>query len=326
MSPDGTLVNLHTFTGGTDGGQPNALVQGTDGDFYGTTAVNTIGPFQFYGLIIKITPSGQVSPLYMLNTADGHYPSAGLIQASDGNFYGMTPSGGTGTAPGNGVIFRIAPNGSYANLVKFDGFNTGAYPAAALAEGPDGNLYGTTYTGGWGGGGTVFRLGYTSAPQIIMQPANQTVWFGMGAAFYVTVVGASLLSYQWQRNGMYLSDAANVSGATRRILTLTNLTVADAATYSVVVSNSLGSATSSGALLTVLFPPSFQTITKSNNSLVLSWSAAQGQKYQLQYKTNLNSTNWFNLGSQITASSGTISASDLIGSNSQRFYRVILLP
>lgn len=326
MSPDGTLVNLHTFTGGTDGGQPNALVQGTDGDFYGTTAVNTIGPFQFYGLIIKITPSGQVSPLYMLNTADGHYPSAGLIQASDGNFYGMTPSGGTGTAPGNGVIFRIAPNGSYANLAKFDGFNTGAHPAAALAEGPDGNLYGTTYTGGWGGGGTVFRLGYTSAPQIIMQPANQTVWPGMGAAFYVTVAGASPLSYQWQRNGINLTDGANVSGATRRILTLTNLTIANSGTYSVVVSNSLGSATSSGALLTVLFPPSFQTITKSNNSLMLSWSAAQGQKYQLQYKTNLNSTNWFNLGSQITAGSGTISASDLIGSNSQRFYRVILLP
>jgi len=148
----------------------------------------------------------------------------------------------------------------------------------------------------------------------------------MGAAFYVAVAGASPLSYQWQRNGINLTDGANVSGATRRILTLTNLTIANSGTYSVVVSNSLGSATGSGALLTVLFPPSFQTITKSNNSLMLSWSAAQGQKYQLQYQTNLNSTNWFNLGSQITASSGTISASDLIASNSQRFYRAILLP
>jgi uncharacterized repeat protein (TIGR03803 family) len=249
-----------------------------------------------------------------------------LIQASDGNFYGTTFNGGTGSAPGNGTIFRIAPNGAFATLVNFDGFNDGAQPASALVEGPDGALYGTTTAGGWGGQGTVFRLAYTPAPQIIMQPANQTVSIGGAATFNVTVAGASPLSYQWRRNGINLSDAANVSGATRRILTLTNLTVANAGTYSVVVSNSLGSATSSGALLTVLFPPSFQTITKSNNSLVLSWSAAQGQKYQLQYKTNLNSTNWFNLGSQITASSGTISASDLIASNSQRFYRVILLP
>jgi uncharacterized repeat protein (TIGR03803 family) len=326
LSPDGTFVNLHTFTGGIDGGQPNALVQGTDGNLYGTTAINTFLSVQLYGLIIRVTPDGQVSPLYMLNTADGHYPSAGLVQASDGNFYGMTPYGGTGSAPGNGVIFRVAPNGSYANLVKFDASNTGAHPNTALVEGPDGNLYGTTPTGGWGGGGTVFRLSFTSAPQIIMQPANQTVWPGASATLYVTVSGASPLSYQWQRNGISLSDGSNVSGATRRVLSLTNLTIADAGTYSVVVSNSLGSVTSSGALLTVLFPPAFQTVTKSNNSLVLSWSTAQGQKYQLQYKTNLNSTNWFNFGSQTTASGGTISASDLIGSNSQRFYRVVLLP
>jgi uncharacterized repeat protein (TIGR03803 family) len=328
MSPDGTLVNLHTFTGGNDGGQPNALIQGTDGNFYGTTAVNTLGSFQLYGIIFRMTPSGQVSPpLYMLNTPDGHYPSAGLIQASDGNFYGMAPYGGQASSDGGyGTIFRIAPNTSYANLVKFDGFNTGGHPTAALVEGPDGNLYGTTSTGGWGGGGAVFRFSYTSAPQIIMQPVNQTAWSEAGATFYVSVAGASPLSYQWQRNGINLSDGIGISGSTNRILTLANLSVASAGTYSVIVSNTLGTATSSGALLTVLFPPSFQTATKSNNSLVLSWSAAQGQKYQLQYKTNLNSTNWFNLGGQITAGGGTVSTSDLLGSNSQRFYRVILVP
>ena len=327
LAADGRPVNLYSFSGGQDGYQPNALAQGSDGNFYGTTAHSTIGPFQFYGTIFRITATGQLGTLYTLNSGDGHYPAAGLLQASDGNFYGTTFNGGAfGSGLGNGTVFRIAPNGAFATLASFDGFNGGLNPAAALVQGPDGNLYGTTSAGGWGGRGTVFRLSYTSAPQIITQPANQTVSLGGFATFSVTVAGANPLYYQWQRNGSNVSDGINISGATQRILSLTNLTVANAGTYSVIISNSLGTATSSGALLTVRFPPSFQTVIKSNNAVVLSWSAAQGQKYQLQFKTNLNSTNWFNLGSQITASGSTVSASDLIGSNSQRFYQVILLP
>ena len=327
MNPDSTLVNLYTFSGGQDGSQPNTLVQGADGAFYGTTTHSTIGSFQFYGTIFRMTASGQLGTLYVLNFNDGHYPYAGLIQASDGNFYGTTHDGGAfGNGLGNGTVFRIAPNGAFATLASFDGFNGGANPAASLVQGPDGALYGTTTTGGWNGRGTVFRLSYTSAPQIITQPANQVVSLAGSATFSVTVAGANPLSYQWQQNGTNLTDGANVAGATRRILTLTNVTVANAGTYSVIVSNALGTAPSGSALLSVRFPPSFQTVAKSNNTFLLSWSAAQGQKYQLQYKTNLNTTNWFNLGSSITATGAMASSSDLIGSNSQRFYRVILLP
>jgi uncharacterized repeat protein (TIGR03803 family) len=327
VASNGAPVNVYSFSGGQDGSAPNALVQGRDGNFYGTTMNSAIGPFQFYGIIFKVTLSGQFGILYTLNTADGHYPHAGLIQASDGNFYGTTFNGGAfGSGLGNGTIFRIAPNGTFATLASFDGFNDGLNPAAPLVEGPDGALYGTTTTGGWGGQGTVFRLAYTSAPQIITQPANQTVPLGGAATFSVTVSGASPLSYHWQRNGTNLTDGIGISGSTNRVLTLTNVTIPTAGSYSVVVSNSLGSATSGGALLTVLFPPLFQTVSKSNNTFVLSWSAAQGQKYQLQYKTNLNTTNWFNLGSSLTATGATVSVSDLIGSNSQRFYRAILLP
>jgi uncharacterized repeat protein (TIGR03803 family) len=327
MNPNGTFVNLYTFSGGQDGSQPNALVQGADGNFYGTATHNTIGPFQFYGTIFRMTPSGQLGTLYTLNTSDGHYPSAGLVQASDGNFYGTTHDGGAfGNGLGNGTIFRIAPNGTFSTLASFDGFNAGLHPAAALVQGPDGALYGTTTTGGWNGHGTVFRLSYTSAPQIIMQPANQTASIGGVAMFSVTVAGANPLSYQWQRNGTILNNGSNVSGVNGRILTLTNVTVADAGNYFVVVTNALGTTTSANGNLTVLFPPSFQTSARSNNTFVLSWSAAQGQRYQLQFKTNLSTTNWFNLGSSITATGGIVTASDLLGGNSQRFYRVILLP
>jgi uncharacterized repeat protein (TIGR03803 family) len=327
MDTNGIVTNLYTFNGANNGGEPNALVQGTDGYFYGTTAHSTIGSLQFYGIILRMDAKGNLGPLYTLNFFDGHYPAAGLVQATDGNFYGTTHHGGAfGSGLGNGTIFRIAPNGAFATLASFDGFNGGAHPAAALLEGPDGNLYGTTTTGGWGGKGTVFRLGFTSAPQVITQPANQPLWPGATATFYVTVSGANPFSYQWRKNGNNLTDGGNVFGTTARILTLTNVTFGDVGTYSVVVSNALGNATSDGALLTILFPPQFQTATKSNTSLALTWTTVQGQRYQLQYKADLNAANWVNLGSQRTATNATITVSDPIGSNAQRFYRVIMLP
>ena len=101
---------------------------------------------------------------------------------------------------------------------------------------------------------------------------------------------------------------------------------ADNGNYSVIVSNSLGSVPSADALLTVVFPPVFQTIRLTNGTVTLTWSAIAGQKYQLQYKSTLNSANWASLGSVITASDATVTASDLSGESSQRFYRVVLSP
>jgi uncharacterized repeat protein (TIGR03803 family) len=245
-----------------------------------------------------------------------------LLQASDGNFYGTTHDGGTS---GNGALFRFAPNGSFAILASFDGFNDGAHPAAPLVQGTDGALYGTTTTGGWGGRGTVFRLAYTLGPQIITLPVSQTVSPGTTVAFYVTVTGASPLYYQWRKNGIILTNAINISGATSRMLTLSNITPASAGFYNISISNALGTV-GRGASLTIRIPPAFRTVIKSNNSIVLSWTAIQGLKYQLQYKTSLSSTNWFTLAPAILANGSTVSASDSIDFNSQRFYRVVLLP
>ena len=73
-------------------------------------------------------------------------PSGGLVEASDGNFYGVTEIGGPG---GEGTIFRVTPSGDLSIVVAFDGFN-GARPHPELAEGDDGHLYGT--------GSTIFRI------------------------------------------------------------------------------------------------------------------------------------------------------------------------
>ncbi len=87
---------------------------------------------------------------------DGHAPYAGLVQGSDGNFYGTTEAGG---ASDDGTVFRISPSGIYTNLHSFRGSpNDGADPQAGLFQGSDGNFYGTTYRGGTHSFGTVFRI------------------------------------------------------------------------------------------------------------------------------------------------------------------------
>ena len=158
-----------------------------------------------------------------------------------------------------------------------------------------------------------------------MQPSSQTAVASQSASFNVAVFGANPLSFQWFRNGTNIADNSNISGSTNRILVLRSLSAADAGTYSVRISNALGSTNSLGALLTVLGPPVFQVPSRTNQSIQLTWSAIPGRSYQLQYKSNLNAPTWTTLGGSLTASGNTLSALDPLAANSQRFYRVVLV-
>ncbi|HWV99332.1 MAG TPA: choice-of-anchor tandem repeat GloVer-containing protein [Candidatus Acidoferrum sp.] len=324
LTTNGALTTIYSFTGGTDGSSPNGpLVQGDDGSLYGTTAHSTFRGFQFYGTIFKLTTNGVFSTLYTLNFTDGSYPAAGLTRGSDGNFYGTTHDGSSAL---DGTLFRVAPNGAFATLVKFDGFNDGAHPAAPLVEGPDGSFYGTTSSGGPGGRGTVFRLTANAAPQITAPPANVVALLGTTASLAVAAFGAPALFYQWQHNGTNLLDGGGVSGAGKRVLTFTNISFANAGVYSVIVSNALGSVTNSGTLVTVVTAPVFQAVVQTNLNVRLAWSAISGQRYQLQFKSSLPSPTWSNLGAPVTATNAVVTVTDPFGSNTQRFYRVLLLP
>jgi uncharacterized repeat protein (TIGR03803 family) len=140
-----------------------ALVQGSDGNFYGTTELGGSGTF---GTVFKMTPSGMLTTLYNFSGgADGRYPCAGLVQGGDGNFYGTTFLGGTYSAycgdPGCGTAFTITPGGALTTLCSFcaqPGCADGSRPSAGLVQASDGNFYGTTYRGGARLGGTVFKL------------------------------------------------------------------------------------------------------------------------------------------------------------------------
>ena len=173
IKTDGTsFTNLHTFglpdgNNGTDGVGPVAgLAQGTDGDFYGTTAAG--GAFGGAGTVFKITSTGTLTRLHTFTNPDGRIPVAPLIQATDGSFYGTTTAGGTAgfNTAVHGTIFKITSTGTFTLLHTFtfpSDLNSGADPEAPLLQATDGNFYGTTATGGTGhsgngGDGTVFRM------------------------------------------------------------------------------------------------------------------------------------------------------------------------
>ena len=161
------FTTLASFNG-RDGVHPYfmTLVQGTDGNFYGTTLMGgnkgCDNGFLTCGTVFKITPAGTLTNLYNFcsqpDCADGWSPYSGLIQGSDGNFYGTTPYGGNSNCYlGCGTIYKVTPAGTLTTVYLFDG-SEGTYPGATPVQASDGNLYGTTLWGGAYGNGTIFKL------------------------------------------------------------------------------------------------------------------------------------------------------------------------
>jgi len=155
MAPTGKLTTIQSFNY-TDGANPQAtLMQATDGNFYGTTP---IGGAYDSGTVFRITPQGILTALYSFcaesDCVDGQAPYSTLVQATDGNLYGTTSTGGTGVL---GTVFRITLGGKLSTLHSFSRID-GALPSSGLIQATDGNLYGTTLEGGAYNEGTVFKI------------------------------------------------------------------------------------------------------------------------------------------------------------------------
>ncbi|MFY9980818.1 MAG: choice-of-anchor tandem repeat GloVer-containing protein [Candidatus Sulfotelmatobacter sp.] len=174
ITPAGQLTTLYSFcsqTDCTDGLQPSAgLVQGSDGNFYGTTYG---GGANGTGTIFEITLAGQLTTLYSFcsqtNCADGSFPLAGLVQVG-GNFYGTTVGGGSDY----GTVFEITSAGQLTTLYTFSLID-GGLPEGGLVQASNGNLYGLTLFGGNRLSGTVFTL----PPVILLNPPSGTAQVGV---------------------------------------------------------------------------------------------------------------------------------------------------
>jgi uncharacterized repeat protein (TIGR03803 family) len=139
----------------------SSLVQGRDGNLYGTQTDNDVP--NYYGSAFKVTPSGTLTVLHKFcsqtNCTDGAYPGV-ILLGTDGNFYGITEAGGDTTGPcgsfGCGTVFKLTPSGTFTLLHTFTGPD-GISPTG-LIEGTDRNLYGTAFGDGSICCGTIFKI------------------------------------------------------------------------------------------------------------------------------------------------------------------------
>ena len=157
-----TITVLHSFDNGTDGSYPwGALVQGTNGDFYGTASG---GGANSQGVVFKITAAGVFSTVYSFcsqgGTActDGEQPRMGLILDSNGYLYGTTLFGG---ANNRGTVYKLSPSGKLTTLYSFCNLEScadGWAPYGLLLQASNGDLYGTTSSAGKYNAGTIFDI------------------------------------------------------------------------------------------------------------------------------------------------------------------------
>jgi uncharacterized repeat protein (TIGR03803 family) len=344
ITPDGALTTLYSFGASQDangvaldGAAPAAaLLLGQDGNFYGTTQNG--GQFD-QGTVFQIAPGGALTTLYSfgsnpdpLGTAlDGANPLAALVQDQNAVFYGTTSTGGE---QGVGTIFTIGVDGTLTTLYSFPGAPGGDSPLAPLIQGIDGQFYGTTQNGGPGDGGTVFRMSPGGAvatlasfhaqqsPIAALYQAADGALYGMteygsatdGGTLFIMPTNGVLTTLV----GFYNTYGSNPLGSV--------IQGPDGALYG---STSAGGIYNSGTLFRVdiaAVAPTIQTVTQSGSSVTLTWAAQTGRKYQLQYKSILTQAAWSDLGSSITATSATATATDNPGGASQRYYRLAVLP
>ena len=167
LTPAGVFTVLYPFTGGADGSLPNALVQGKDGNFYGSTFCGPELPANLFngnGTIFKITAGGVLTTLYSFTGASDGANPGNVIEGADGNLYGIADAGTTRT------VFKVTKAGQRSTVYNLQ--TTNGTVSAGLLASTDGNVYGTTKDGGIPKAGNIFRI----------DPAGQvTTWAFDGA-------------------------------------------------------------------------------------------------------------------------------------------------
>ncbi len=272
ITTDGSVfMVLRSLTAQTDGAYPLAgLMQASDGNLYGTTSQ---GGANGYGTIFAIATDGSgFTVLHSFNlVADGGNPQAALIQAGDGNLYGMAANGGVYYA---GTIFGVAPVGGGVNPV----------PAPPIPIPPQ-----------------------PVAPVIILQPVGETVNMGANAAFWAAASGLPPSSFQWNFAGAPIPGATstiltvpNVQASDAGSYSITATNSAGTVTSNAALLTI--SASGTGNPLSITQQPSSQSVA-SGSTVAFSAQAGTGTASPSSIKTAASAT-----AARLTASTDSVSA------------------
>jgi len=229
ISTAGKFDKVHSFVS-TDGAYPLApLVEGNNGSFYGTAYAGGDVESECSdgcGTVFQLTSAGEVTVLHAFqgqSGSDGAYPYAGLVQGSDGNFYGVTYAGG---AAADGTIFEVNPSGSKYSVIYQFAQSTGFYSQVTLTQNTSGSFYGDTYEGGSEGDGVFYSLKVKSAGAFVSlvpttaKPGNRVVILGQGLTG-TTAVSFNGSAAQFTVNSATYLTATVPSGATSGFVTVT---------------------------------------------------------------------------------------------------------
>ncbi len=357
INPTSGLTNLYSFgVSSGDGKSPLApLVQGSDGNFYGVThggGSSTNCGSSGCGTVFRISPSGNETKLYSFvgPPSDGANPNiAGLVQGSDGNFYGTTSFGGTYNG---GIVFRITPNGNCTNLHSFGSSTTDATePEGTLVQSSDGNFYGMTIGGGGhfpGGYGTVFRISpsgnYTNLYSFIGPPSDgrnpdDGLMQGSDGNFYGTTQSGGTSDhgtiFRISPSGSYTNLHSFGSFAGDGIEPDAGLIQgSDGYFYGTTASGGINNSGTVYRLSIPLNPPPYPInqitgIQLSGTNFVFTIPSIAYETYQLQFTSSMNPTNWVNVPTvSVTNSIGALLTLTNFGGalQPQGFYRFDITP
>ncbi len=360
MDSNGVLTTLFPFdwTNGA-GGSVGGMAVGNDGALYGVTqsgGPNLTNVNYGDGTVFKITTNGDFTSLASFNGTNGVYPLS-IIQANDGNFYGITQLGGIDDTDGFGTVFQMTPDGQINTLVRFNGTN--GYAPTGLMQASDGCLYGTTYaggafyTGGASGYGTIFKV-TTNGDFTLLASFDGTN--GSGFKGVLTEVCNGVFYGTAYSGGLYPNGLGSLmanSGTFFQVTTSGDLTAlfsfgansqlpappmsgvikasdgnyyGEAQFGSTAFTNNYGSSFPYPGAIFCIRPvqaPVLQPLAQPGQ-INFCWNAWLGYSYAVMYETDLTGSNWTQLSTVTPQTNGMTSFSDSIGPDPQRFYSVIL--
>ncbi len=333
VGTNGSFTAICSFSM-TNGSGPLSLVQAKDGSLYGVTFS---GGNSGDGTVFKLTTNGFLTTLATFIGTNGAQPSS-LIFGNDGNLYGVTHSGGINSL---GTAFKVMINGTTPTLISFPFPNNGYLPST-LIQGNDGYLYGLSegisYFAVQSYAGAMFRMTTNGNITLLAGLSHTNLIFPDPG--YNSLIQASDGNFYGLTFGGYPTDKGSLFQVTPSgtVTTLVSFTGTNGAFPSSLIQAADGnlygltqrgvSSNNFGALFRLSLPkePVLKNLTPTNGTITLTWNAFLNKKYQAQYSSDMNPTNWHDLTDPITATNAMISTTDSADPQTSRFYRVVLLP